>query len=342
VSEPPQDRAAPPPEELHTEAELAELAAEMPTVPENLEVNEAAPSWPREVIDPDATDAASVVVQQSAAVQSASAGGIATAVRAAVPTSGIRDGGTVIRPSTGQSVRWTPIEPVADEYDAAKALAGQGFSCLGVIGDASHLLGSGGHTPWCSEGFAGKACKFGKVYAIDLEVPNMAGFERWFVAKMRANVYKWVYYFNINGHQYTRVDSYRGQYSSADFHLHISGLAGHENDNSTILRDWQAFRTTGGDDMASVPQAQWDRARKQLDALSDAVNGGAGEGYKTSVMRKDHGFQIDEIDRRVQAYVDQRISALESKLDALLAATGTTTGTTTTTSANGTTPPPQA
>jgi hypothetical protein len=335
VSEPLQDSAVPPPGSLHSAAQLAELADEMPSVPDTLEVKEAAPSWPREVLDPDATDTASVVAAPEAA-GALRAGNTATAVRPVVAASSIRSGGVVTRPSTGQQVRWTPIEPIADEYDASQAMSG--YSCLGVIGNASHLLGSGGHTPWCSEGYGGKACKFGKGYAIDLEVPNMAGFERWFVAKMRANVYKWVYYFNINGHQYTRLDSYRGRYSSADFHLHISGLAGHENDNSTILRDWQAYRTTGGDDMAAVPQAQWERARKQLDALSDAINGGAGEAYKASVMRKDHGYQIDEIDRRVQAYVDERIGALESKIDALMAATGATV----TTSANGTTTPPPA
>jgi hypothetical protein len=162
----------------------------------------------------------------------------------------------------------------------------------------------------------------------------MTGFERWFIAKMRANVYKWVYYFNINGHQYTRVDSFRGRYSSADFHLHLSGLAGHENDNSTILHDWQAYRTSGGDDMASVPQAQWDRARAQLDSISDTVTGGKGSAYAGSVMRKDHGYQIDEIDRRVQAYIDERLATIESKLDALIAATtgNTTTNPTTPTS----------
>jgi hypothetical protein len=333
VSEPLPGRAvSPPPGELHTDAELAELADEMPSVPDTLEVKDVAPSWPREALDPDSLDV-DPAVESGVNKKTASAGSatLATAVRSVVASSGIRDGGVVIRPSTGARVHWTPIEPVADEYDAAKALASKGFSCLGVIGNASHLRGSGGHTPWCTEGYAGRSCKAGKVYAIDLEVPNMTGFERWFVARMRANVYKWVYYFNINGHQYTRVDSFRGRYSSADFHLHLSGLAGHESDNSTILRDWQDQRTSGGDDMASVPQAQWDRARKQLDSISDTVTGGAGEAYKGSVMRKDHGFQIDEIDRRVQAYVDQRLSAIESKLDALIAATGGTTAPTTTT-----------
>ena len=331
MSEPMQGRATtPPPGELHTEPQLAALADEMPSVPDGLEVRDAVPSWPRESIEPTAES----VVERGAGNQSdplrraaigARPATTATAVRAVVTSSNIRTGGVVIRPSTGQSVRWTPIEPVADEYDAAKALAGSGFSCLGVIGNASHLRGSGGHTPWCSEGYAGRSCKAGKVYAIDLEVPDMAGFERWFISRMRANAYQWVYYFNINGHQYTRVDSFRGQYSSADYHLHLSGLAGHETDNSTILRDWQAQRTSGGDDMASVPQAQWDRARKQLDAISDTVTGGAGEAYQGSVMRKDHGYQIDEIDRRVQAYVDQRLAAIESKLDALIAATTPTT-----------------
>ena len=340
MSEPLPGRAVtPPPEEQHTDAELAELADEMPSVPDTLEVKDVVPSWPREAIDPDSLDVASAVENGASnkAGSSANAGSVtlATAVRSVVASNNIRDGGVVIRPSTGARVSWTPIEPVADEYDAANALASKGFSCLGVIGNASHLLGSGGHTPWCTEGYAGRSCKAGKVYAIDLEVPDMTGFERWFVPRMRANAYKWVYYFNINGHQYTRVDSFRGRYSSADFHLHLSGLAGHESDNSTILRDWQLQRTSGGDDMASVPQAQWDRARKQLDAISDTVTGGAGEAYHGSVMRKDHGYQIDEIDRRVQAYVDQRLSAIESKLDALIAATG---GTTTTTPATTTTP----
>ncbi|TQS44948.1 hypothetical protein [Cryptosporangium phraense] len=252
--------------------------------------------------------------------QSAAAGarsGIATAVRSAVPNA-IRDGGVVIRPSTGARVRWTPIEAVADEYDAAQAMRSRGYSCLGVIGNASHLRGSGGHTPWCSEGYAGRACKVGKVYAIDLEAPNMTGLERWLIPRLRAGSYKWVYYLNINGHQYTRKDSFRGRYSSADQHLHLSGLAGHENDNSSILRDYENFRTNGGEDMAQVPQAQWDRVRKQLDSIDDVVHGGNGAAYRESAMKRDHQSQVEQL----KEYVDQRLNTIEAKLDALL---GTTT-----------------
>lgn len=232
----------------------------------------------------------------------------------------IRDGGAVIRPSTGARVPWTPIEPVADEYQAAKALAGQGYSCLGVIGNAAHLRGSGGHTPWCSEGYAGRACRFGKVYAIDLTAPNMTGLEAWLIPRLRAGYYRWVYYLNINGHQYTRKDSFRGRYSSADHHLHLSGLAGRESDNSSILRDWETARS-GPAQIPTQPtqedelSAEFEkRASGQLDAMHDAVVGGKGSGYRGSVMRTDHGYQIDEIERRIVAHVDRRLDRIEAAL----------------------------
>jgi hypothetical protein len=74
--------------------------------------------------------------------------------------------------------------------------------------------------------------------------------------------------------------------------------------------------STQGDDMASVPQEQWDRAREQLDKLDDTINGGMGQAYLSSRLRQDHGYQIAEIDRRVQAAV----APLAAKLDAVLAA----------------------
>lgn len=249
----------------------------------------------------------------------------------------IRAGNVVIRPSTGARVSWTPIEPVADEYDAAKELAAKGYSCLGVIGNASHLRGSGGHTPWCTEGYQGIACKAGRIYAIDLHAPDMADLEIWLIPRLRQGYYRWVFYLNINGRQWTRVNGFAKAYTSGDQHLHLSGLAGHEADNSSILRDWDTHltapvlintalstKTSTGDDMASVPQDQWDRARKQLDAISDTVGGGTGSAYRDSVLRKDHGFQIDEIDRRIKAHVDEQLARVEAritaKLDALVVA----------------------
>ncbi|SHN45476.1 hypothetical protein [Cryptosporangium aurantiacum] len=312
MSEPLPGDAVPPeellaPEEQHTEAELAALAEVMPTVPVTMETADTAPTWPREAVDPDAN--------------TAGGGGAAAAVVNAAVTMAIRDGGTVIRPSSGARVRWSPIEGVADEYEAAMAMRGAGYRCLGVIGNAAHLRGSGGHTPWCSEGYGGRACRFGKVYAIDLVAPNMTGLERWLIPRLRAGNYRWVYYLNINGHQYTRKDSFRGRYSSADHHLHLSGLAGHESTSSSILRDWQNYRTNGGDDMAQVPQAEWarmkansERARAQLDAIDDTVRGGDGNAYLGSVMRQDHSNQVTEL----KEYVDQRLDAIEKKLDALL------------------------
>ncbi|MFB9322266.1 hypothetical protein [Cryptosporangium minutisporangium] len=315
MSEPLPGVVVPPaPEETHTDAELAALAEVMPTVPVTLEAAVTAPSWPLEALDPDEP------------IPPEGAGGAGAAANA-VTTFAIRDGGSVIRPSTGARVRWTPIEGVADEYDAAMAMRRLGYRCLGVIGNAAHLRGSGGHTPWCSEGYAGRRCRFGKVYAIDLQAPNMTGLERWLIPRLRAGNYRWVYYLNINGHQYTRRDSFRGRYSSADHHLHLSGLAGYETYSSSILRDWQNHRTNGGEDMAQVPQAEWarikansERARTQLDAIDDTVRGGDGNAYRGSVMRHDHSNQVAEL----KEYVDQRMNAIEQKLDALLEATKTT------------------
>lgn len=323
MSEPLPGGAVPPaPDSVHTEAELAALAEIMPSVPDSAERAVTAPSWPRESIEPDGLGTEPGVPAAADVARQATAGvTIATAVRSAVAASGIRSGGTVTRPSTGQRVRWRPIEAVADEYDAATALARKGYSCLGVIGNTSHLRGSGGHTPWCSEGYGGRACKFGRVYAIDLEAPNMTGLERWLIRRLRAGAYRWVYYLNVNGHQYTRTDSFRGRYSSSDHHLHLSGLAGHESDNSSILRDWEVQRTSGGDDMAQVPQAQWDRARAQLDQITDTVSGGKGTAYRESVMKKDHQSQVEQL----KDYVDQRLNAIETKLDALIAAIAPTT-----------------
>ncbi|GAA0230097.1 hypothetical protein [Cryptosporangium japonicum] len=315
MSEPlPGDVVPSDPEEVHTEAELEALAEIMPSLEDTSESAADASSWPREVLDPEEPLSGQISPPANQAARQGAA--TATVVRAA----GIRNGGSVIRPSTGASVRWTPIEAVADEYDDVQRLANRGYRCLGVIGNASHLRGSGGHTPWCSEGWNGRACRFGKVYAIDLTAPNMSGLERWLVPRLRNGAYKWVYYININGHQYTRKDSFRGTYSSADHHLHLSGLAGHESDNSSIMRDWENFRTSGGEDMAQVPQAQWDRVRKQLDAIDDTVHGGKGGAYRESVLRKDHSDQVTEL----KEYVDQRFDAIEKKLDALLESTSTT------------------
>lgn len=315
VSEPlPGDAVPPELEKVHTEAELEALAEIMPSLPDTLETAADASSWPRENIDPETLPDPAETAAPLEDTRQATVGGLATATRATA-ASGIRNGGSVRRPSSGVTVRWTPIEAVADEYDAARALSSRGYRVLGVIGNASHLRGSGGHTPWCSEGFNGRACRFGKVYAIDLEAPNMAGLERWLVPRLRNGAYTWVYYLNINGHQYTRKDSFRGRYSSADQHLHLSGLAGHESDNSSIVRDWENFRTSGGEDMAQVPQAQWDRVRKQLDAIDDVVHGGQGGAYRESAMRRDHSAQVEEL----KEYVDQRMNAIEQKLDTLLA-----------------------
>ncbi|MFG1926651.1 hypothetical protein [Cryptosporangium sp. NPDC048952] len=312
------------PEKVHTEAELEALAEIMPSVDDTLETAADASSWPREIIEPETEliepEAAPSAQISPPRTESARQGAAtATATRAAAASS-IRNGGTVRRPSNGATVRWTPIEAVADEYDDIQRLASRGYRCLGVIGNASHLRGSGGHTPWCSEGFGGRACKFGKVYAIDIEAPNMSGLERWLIPRLRNGAYKWVFYLNINGHQYTRNDSFRGTYSSSDHHLHLSGLAGHESDNSSIVRDWENFRTSGGEDMAQVPQAQWDRVRKQLDSIDDTVHGGKGGAYRESILRKDHSDQVTEL----KEYVDQRFDAIEKKLDALLESTSTT------------------
>lgn len=229
----------------------------------------------------------------------------------------IRDGGAVVRPSTGKPVRWTPIEPVADEHDAAQDLAGHGYSCLGVIGDASHLKGSGGHTPWCDEGYAGVACQPGKVYAIDLHAPDMPGLETWLVDQLRVGRYRWVFYLNINGRQHTRVDGWAKSYPSTDEHLHLSGLAGHENDSSSILRDWEAHRSAPAkssqeDDMFS----DTDRATLQGVGWALGVNKGQ---VPEQVRDAQEATAVAALDKKVTALAADN-AAIKATLAVVLAA----------------------
>ena len=79
------------------------------------------------------------------------------------------------------------------------------------------------------------------------------------------------------------------------------------------------------DDMASSEEilSRVSRLNAQMDEVTDTVFGGAGSAYRASVMRKDHGFQITQIQRHTDdriAEVETQLAALGTKLDQVLAA----------------------
>jgi GH25 family lysozyme M1 (1,4-beta-N-acetylmuramidase) len=67
------------------------------------------------------------------------------------------------------------------------------------------------------------------------------------------------------------------------------------------LDQFQALTTRQGDDMAQVPQEQWDRARAQLDAISDILDGGKGAAYQRSRLRADQGHMLTRIIEEIRA-----------------------------------------
>jgi peptidoglycan hydrolase-like protein with peptidoglycan-binding domain len=93
--------------------------------------------------------------------------------------------------------------------------------------------------------------KPGWVYAIDGTVPEPLRFEGWLLGRLRAGVYAHlVKYFNINNRHWNRKQVKNGvlfasAVSSSDTHLHMSFMPDQEYATSSILADYEVWRTTG-------------------------------------------------------------------------------------------------
>lgn len=144
--------------------------------------------------------------------------------------------GVVTRPSNGKRVSWKAAVPIVDAVRQANA---SGITAY-VIGDASHLRRSGGHTPWKP------GAPYGVVTATDIMVSNPATFEKALLRLMKASGYDttWIDFININGHQYDFDGRYQG--TSGDHHLHLEALGGRTNHaGNTLIRDAVSL-TKGG------------------------------------------------------------------------------------------------
>lgn len=157
-------------------------------------------------------------------------------------------GGTVRDTYYGVNRSWRPIGPVVDEWQFYQAKSNDGYVCLGVVGNAAHWnkKNAGDHTSRSSHStvIGGKTVypKAGWVYAIDGRVPEPAKFEKWFLGELKAGKYKHVKYWNINNRHYNQKAGWKPVYSS-DGHLHLSFDPGSEYADSTILADYERYRT---------------------------------------------------------------------------------------------------
>lgn len=144
--------------------------------------------------------------------------------------------GVVTRPSNGKRVSWKAATPIVDAVHQANAAGITAY----VIGDASHLRRSGGHTPWKP------GAPYGVVTATDIMVTNAAAFEKALIRLMKAPGYDttWIDFININNSQYDFNG--RRQGSSGDHHLHLEALGSRTNHRgNTLIRDAIAL-TKGG------------------------------------------------------------------------------------------------
>lgn len=144
--------------------------------------------------------------------------------------------------------RWRPVGPVVDEWQFYVAKSGDAYVCLGVVGNAAHWnhKNAGDHTSRSSHStiIGGKTVypKPGWVYAIDGRVPEPQRFEKWFLAQLKAGKYPHVKYWNINHRHYNQKNGWAPLYSSDD-HLHMSFDPGAEYADSSILADYERYRT---------------------------------------------------------------------------------------------------
>ncbi|MCX5070920.1 peptidoglycan-binding protein [Micromonospora lupini] len=161
---------------------------------------------------------------------------------------GTLTGGTVYDTYYKVNRSWRPIGPVVDEWQVYTAKSTDGYVCLGVVGNASHWnkKNTGDHTSRSSHStvIGGKTVypKSGWVYAIDGRVPEPARFEAWFLGRLKAGAYPHVKYWNINNKHYNQKAGWKPTYSS-DGHLHLSFDPGCEYADSSILADYERYRT---------------------------------------------------------------------------------------------------
>lgn len=148
-------------------------------------------------------------------------------------------GGVVYNPHTGRNVSWKPAGPVVDFWNFISSHKAQGFSCLGVLGNAYHLSRTGDHTPWSNHTTPGNVWpRVGWVYAIDVNFSRLPDFERWLLAALRAGKYKEVKYWNILNRHWNVSNRFKSAFYSGDHHLHMSFMPGWENGRSSILVDF--------------------------------------------------------------------------------------------------------
>lgn len=151
---------------------------------------------------------------------------------------------------------WRPVVPVVKAYQFLTKSGTDGYQCLGVPGNQAHLTAAhpGDHTPYSTHditiGGVHYVPKKGWVYAFDAHVPDMAGFERWFLARLRAGYYPAVKYWNINNRHWNRRVVVGGKpfgksSYSADGHLHVSIMPDSEYVVVDFLADYEAYRKTG-------------------------------------------------------------------------------------------------
>ncbi|MBM0201838.1 peptidoglycan-binding protein [Micromonospora sp. STR1s_5] len=157
-------------------------------------------------------------------------------------------GGTVYDTYYKINRSWRPIGPVVDEWQFYTAKGSDSYVCLGVVGNSAHwaIKNAGDHTSRSSHStiIGGKTVspKAGWVYAIDGRVPEPARFEKWFLGELKAGKYAHVKYWNIRNKHYNQKTGWKPSYSSDD-HLHLSFDPGVEYADSSILADYERYRT---------------------------------------------------------------------------------------------------
>ena len=168
-------------------------------------------------------------------------------------------GGTYRNPRTGRAESARVSAPVAKMYEYATRSGKDAYRCLGVVGNTSHLLARtpGDHT-WFSKhstfrkpGGPTVYPKRGWIYAGDWIVPEMAKFERWLLARLRAGYYtRLIKYFNILNRHWNRKAMRGGKmfaYAnySPDHHFHCSWMPGAEFAIVDLFADYEHFRDIG-------------------------------------------------------------------------------------------------